>query len=238
MYLITINRYMSKTSNKSKTKKKAQDKAKSKNQSLYLILKFTVKIQKNNMVIKNLWSLDIDEAVVADRLNKYFIETKEKAFQVFFPINSQLKGMDLIIYNIETRKTITVQVKGSRSYLSKNGLEEYSWHQVKSDDIDPKKSQFFIFVTYYTKNTETKLSIEPSFMVIPTAKLLEIVTKHKKVQKSVKDKKSKKSGTYHFSFNLSNDKYFADYRDFKQHVNEDDGIDFSKYYNNFKSLIK
>lgn len=31
---------------------------------------------------------------------------------------------------------------------------------------------------------------------------------------------------------------FADYRDLKPHINPDYGIDFSKYYNNFKSLIK
>ncbi len=189
------------------------------------------------MVIKNLWSLNIDEAVVADRLTDYFKEIKDKSFQVFFPINSQLKGMDLIIYNTETHKTKTIQVKGARSYRHKDH-EEYSWHKVKSDDIDPKKNDFFVFVTYYTKNTKIKLDIEPSFMIIPTSKLLDIVTKDKKVQQSPKDIKSKKNGTYHFSFNLSNGKYFADYRDYKQHINSDYGIDFSKYYNNFKSLIK
>ena len=75
-------------------------------------------------------------------------------------------------------------------------------------------------------------------MIITTSKLLEIVTKDKKVQRSPKDIKSKKNGTYHFSFNLSNGKYFADYRDYKHHINPDYGIDFSEYYNNFKLLIK
>lgn len=188
------------------------------------------------MVIKNVWSLNIDEAVVADRLIDYFKEIKDRTFQIFFPINSQLKGMDLIIYNTETDKSKTIQVKGSRSYGPVG--DECSWHQVKADDINPKKSQFFIFVTYNTKTTETKLIIEPTFMIIQTSKLLEIITKDKKVQRSAKDKKSKKSGTYHFSFNLWDGKYFADYRDLKPHVNPDNGIDFSKYYNDFESLIK
>jgi len=189
------------------------------------------------MVIKNLWSLNVDEAIVADRLNEYFRKIKNKDFQVFFPINSQLKGIDLIIYNTETHKTKTVQVKGARSYKGKDH-EEYGWHKVKSDDINPEKIDFFIFVTYFTKNTKTKVDIELSFMIIPTSKLLEIVTKDKKVQRSAKDIKSKKSGAYHFSFNLSDGKYFADYRDFKQHINPDEGIDFSKYYNDFKSVVK
>ena len=59
------------------------------------------------MGIKNFWSLHVDEALVASELKKRL----SNDYEVFFPFNSQLKDIDLIIYNVKNHKTKTVQVK-------------------------------------------------------------------------------------------------------------------------------
>ena len=62
------------------------------------------------MGIKNFWSLQVDEAIVADK-----IKIKLKNYEVFFPINSQLQDVDLILFNKNTKETRTIQVKSSPS---------------------------------------------------------------------------------------------------------------------------
>ena len=88
------------------------------------------------MVIKNLWSLTVDEAIVAEKINKF--KTLKKNHQVFFPINSQLKDIDLILYNLQTQKTKSIQIKGSRTY-------------------DPQKKEIrvsmFLYVKFNSKRT-------------------------------------------------------------------------------------
>ena len=61
---------------------------------------------------KNFWSLNTDEAVVAGILR----DETTKNIEVLFPLNAQMKGVDLVLMNIENKKSVTVQIKGSRAY--------------------------------------------------------------------------------------------------------------------------
>ena len=65
------------------------------------------------MSLKNLWVLNIDELLVVDNLKAKF---SKKEYEVFFPINSQLKNIDLIFTNLKRNKYKSIQVKGSRTY--------------------------------------------------------------------------------------------------------------------------
>ena len=56
---------------------------------------------------KNFWSLNTDEAVVTGILRG----STEKNTEVLMPINAQMKDIDLVLYNVENRKNITIQVK-------------------------------------------------------------------------------------------------------------------------------
>lgn len=67
----------------------------------------------NNMSIKNLWALNVDELLVADQIKQVF---KKKEYDVFFPLNSQMKDIDLMFINLKTKKNQSIQVKGSRTY--------------------------------------------------------------------------------------------------------------------------
>ena len=48
------------------------------------------------------------------QVQKYF--KKSGGLSVFIPVSRQQKGIDFVIVNTKNRKTLTVQVKGSRSY--------------------------------------------------------------------------------------------------------------------------
>ena len=54
------------------------------------------------MGIKNLWSLNIDEALVANQLKQ---ELSKKDYEVFFPLNSQLKDIDLTLFNLKKKNS-------------------------------------------------------------------------------------------------------------------------------------
>jgi len=64
---------------------------------------------------KNFWSLNTDEAVVTGILR----DETPNCLEVLMPINAQMKGIDLVLMNTNTKKSITIQVKGSRAYEPK-----------------------------------------------------------------------------------------------------------------------
>jgi len=171
------------------------------------------------MGIKNFWSLHVDEALVADKINSL------KELEVFFPVNSQLEDVDLIVYNKKNHKTMTVQVKSSKSW--KSGNYEYSSQRVPLAKINPKKVDFFVFSCYFTTITKNQKKIESRFIVIKTTKLLEIIKKTKSV----------KRGLCKFSFNLYKGK-IADYWDLKKTIDSNKGVDYTPFLDNFKQFKK
>ena len=102
------------------------------------------------MTIKNFWSLNVDEAIVADKLRTEF----GKGYEVFFPVNSQLKDIDLIMYNLKTQKSISIQVKASKTHHDKKGTRKFgrpnTWSVLKTSSIfkTTNKIDFIVFVIY------------------------------------------------------------------------------------------
>ena len=179
------------------------------------------------MGIKNLWSLNIDEALVADKLKQ---KLDKKKYEVFFPLNSQLKDIDLIILNLKRKKTLTLQIKGSRTYSPKKRETELfgegsgAWFTMTKKSIyNPSNNvDFFIFVLHSFVNAEIKKKIEINYLVIPKKDLIKVTRK----------KKIRKGNKYHFfiwmdtkgkrSFEFNNPKYKT--------------IPLSKYLDNFELL--
>ncbi len=177
------------------------------------------------MVIKNLWSLQIDEAIVAEEI-KDWVNYNEKPprYEIFFPTNSQLKDIDLILYDLKKGTSKSIQIKGSRSFNWKEGKGR-SWHQVTHNSIfNPRnKVDFFIFVWHVLYHKGRKRHIRHAFLVIPTSDF----------KKILKKKKVRNTGEYHFGF----------WTDFKETVIESRNnpvkeIDFSEFYNGFDLLKK
>jgi len=171
------------------------------------------------MSIRNFWSLQVDEALVADKIKSL------KNVEVFFPVNSQLEDIDLIVYNWKKHKAITVQVKSSKSW--KSGGEEYSGQKVPLGKINPKKVDYFVFSCYFSTITKNQKKIESRYVVIPTNKLLETIKKTKIVKK----------GICKFSFNLYKGR-IADFWYLKSTIDKKKGIDYTKYLDNFQQFQK
>ena len=172
------------------------------------------------MAIKNLWSLSTDEAITADKIKREL----GKNYEVFFPVNSQLKDIDLVVFNLKNGTSKTVQVKGSRTYGSND--EQYAWIVVKENSIlkTTNKTDFFIFVWHVEKHNKGKRSIEQAYIVIPLDDLK---------KKCLDEKTKRRTGYYHFYFWTDLKKFAHDYPTEK---NAKKKVDFSKYLNNFKLL--
>ncbi len=145
------------------------------------------------MGIKNIWSLNVDEALVADKL-KYNLDKKH--YEIFFPLNAQLTDIDLILFNLKIKKSKTIQVKGSRTYTpSKSETEKYgegssSWFAINKEAVyRPKnKVDYYIFVLHSFEDGELKKEIKINYLIMPVEDF-----------KRAASKKSIKEGSrYHF----------------------------------------
>jgi hypothetical protein len=107
---------------------------------------------------KNFWSLNTDEVVVTGILRDYF---KKKA-EVFMPLNTQLKDIDLLVTNLRNRKIVSIQVKGSRAYEpKKNERKKYGegsagWFFLPKKVISRCTADYFIFLIYVIEEQRNK----------------------------------------------------------------------------------
>ena len=184
------------------------------------------------MVIKNLWSLTVDEAIAAEKISEF--KLLKKNHQVFFPINSQLKDIDLILYNLKTQKTKSIQVKGSRTYnpqkkeIREHGEGSTSWFRIKRNKIytPENKIDFFIFVLHWLDMGNEKSiknrKITQQCLVIPIDKF-----RRKTIKKSLNA-----NNTYTYNFFISLDgKRIGDIAQDRQ-----GWIDYTEFLNKFELL--
>jgi hypothetical protein len=141
------------------------------------------------MAVKNFWSLNVDEALVADKLQNCL---KNKGYEVFFPLRVQLKDIDLVLVNLKTKKTYTVQVKGSRTYppqkreTERFGEGQASWIQIRRKSIFEPENPIdcFIFLIHLEVEGEIKRGIELDYLVIPTEDFKKLlISSGKKIRK-------------------------------------------------------
>ena len=137
---------------------------------------------------KNFWSLNTDEAVVTGILR----DGIEKDIEVLMPINAQMKDIDLFLINTKNKKTLSIQVKGSKAYEpSKKDIEQYGdgscgWFFLKEDTIQKSSADYFIFLVYVIKQSVKtgRRFIEPHTITIPAKDIAELSMKNKTLNKS------------------------------------------------------
>jgi len=180
------------------------------------------------MGIKNIWTLNIDEALVSDRLKQ---ELDKKNYEVFFPLNSQLKDIDLVLFNLKKKTSKTVQVKGSRTYTPrKSETEKFgggsgAWFAMHKKAVyEPRnKVDFLIFVLHSFEDGDLKKEIKINYLIIPINNFKKIVSK----------KSIRKGNRYHF-FIWIDDK---GKRAFEFNNKGGKTIPLSKYLNNWKLIM-
>lgn len=133
---------------------------------------------------KNFWSLNIDESVVSGVLR----DETEKDIEVLMPMNAQMKGVDLVLMNIKNKKTVSIQVKGSKAFEPKKGeIEKFGagsvgWFFLDSKIINSATADYFIFLVYVIEQSfkTGRRCIEPHTITIPANKIKELSEKYKK----------------------------------------------------------
>jgi hypothetical protein len=120
--------------------------------------------------------------VVAGRLRDFF----KRDVEIFAPLNAQLKDVDLVALNLQNRKSVTVQVKGSKAYeptaAERNfGDGSAGWFFLSEEGIVSSTADFFVFLVYiiveYPKLGRRHL--EPHFITLHTRKLNELCRQYK-----------------------------------------------------------
>ena len=134
---------------------------------------------------KNFWSLNTDEAVVTGILR----DQSNKNIEVLMPMNAQMKGVDLVLMNVNTKKAVTIQVKGSKAFEPKqNELKLYGhgnvgWFYLEDKTIFDATAEYFIFLIYVIEENVKigRRTLSPHSIVIPTKKLQELTKQYKKI---------------------------------------------------------
>lgn len=135
------------------------------------------------MSVRNFWSLNVDELLVADKI----MAIKDKRHQIFFPLNSTLADIDLVLVNLDSYKTVSIQVKGSRTYeprkseTKRYGSGGATWFLLSKDKIikPSNKVDYYIFVLHSFLDGELKKEIQVNFMIVPIEDLKRICEKKK-----------------------------------------------------------
>jgi hypothetical protein len=177
---------------------------------------------------KNIWSLNIDELLVADRLKSLFNKSK---YEVLFPLNSQMKDIDLVLLKLKNNSVATIQVKGSRTYdpkraeVEKYGEGSVAWFRLTKESINipTNKIDYYIFVLHCFNDNEHKKEIVINYLIVPSNQFISLCKK----------KTLRKGGIYHFFVWVdSNHNRAFDYNNKGNKI-----INLSKYLNNWE-LIK
>lgn len=111
--------------------------------------------------------IDYGEYVVSEEILKMLNQDNNKQFSVFAPLSRQEKGVDLILFNRISRKTITVQVKSSRSYVGgKKNDVKYNHLWLNNFNIsDEAYADYYVLMGSYI-HMESKRLIEKRGMSV------------------------------------------------------------------------
>lgn len=127
--------------------------------------------------MKSLFTIHVGEYLVGS-----YIESNFKKINVWTP--SKDTGIDLLLTNSNNSKTVSIQVKFSRDFLSthmdhifQRGLKSCGWWTLNKDKIKKSKADFWVFVLHRFN------SRDPHFVIIKPNVLLQLYTRLKRVGK-------------------------------------------------------
>jgi len=144
---------------------------------------------------KNFWSLNTDEAVVTGILR----DGIGKSLEVFMPLNAQMKDVDLVCMNLNNKKALTIQVKGSKAYepekerkrvgikvkkIGGNTSDGSSgWFFLKGKNVINSTADYHIFLVYVIVRQRNigRRTIEPHTIIMSTNELRSYVKEYKKL---------------------------------------------------------
>jgi len=149
------------------------------------------------------FTIQFPEYDIANILQEEF--PKKENFSVAIPLSRQQKFYDLLLINGESKKTITIQVKSSRTWPGKKNEphQYYSW--LNYFDIKNNYSDFyFVYMTYpsFDKNFRPGAKWERKILVFNQKEMLELLG-------NVKTKKGTQEKFFSFGFNTTDSKIYG-----------------------------
>lgn len=144
------------------------------------------------------FTIPFPEYDIANILQKEF--PKKDNFSVAIPLSRQQKFYDLLLINGASKKSVTIQVKSSRTWpgTKKDGYQFYSW--LNYFNIKDNYSDFyFIYMTYpvLDKNLRPGAKWERKILVFNQKEMVKIL-------ENVKTKAGKPEKFFSFGFNVTN----------------------------------
>jgi len=149
------------------------------------------------------FTIQFPEYDIANILQEKF--SKKENFSVAIPISRQQKFYDLLLINGVSKKSVTIQVKSSRTWPRTKNQEYqfYSW--LNFFDIKNNYSDFyFVYMTYplMNKNFKPRAKWERKILVFNQMEMAKLLG-------SVKTKAGKQERFFSFGFNVTDSKIFG-----------------------------
>jgi hypothetical protein len=149
----------------------------------------------------NKFSIDYAEYHIAGMLQKDF--SKKNHFSINIPLSRQQKDYDLILHSGISRKSLTIQIKSSRTYIDTaivpgSGLfHYYAWFNTFK--ISPYCDFYFCYMSYPLFDPITfrpKAAFDTKILVFNNAEMSNIIN-------NIKTKKGTVERFFGFGFNIS-----------------------------------
>ena len=150
------------------------------------------------------------EYIVSEEILKALNRNNNKQYSIFAPLSKQEKGVDLILFNRTNKKTVTIQVKSSRSYVDGKDIK-FNWLWLNNFNIPEEAyADYYIIVGNYLNVESERLLLDKGLSVnaidyIPIILVYsydEMVEELKKIRLKRKDKPDRFFG---FKFREEND---------------------------------
>ncbi len=179
---------------------------------------------KKDISVRNFWSLNTDEAIVIGLLKKNL----SNDIEIFMPMNSQMKDIDLVAINTKSNRLVKIQVKASKAYLpSKSQTKNFNsgsgtFITIKSSAINNSTADYFVLLLYgidqANENTLGKIITTPYTLIIPKNDFIKKINEYK-------NKPKNDSYMFHFWINSEGKRVF-DWRDLKKEKHYGDYSEF------------
>ncbi len=157
----------------------------------------------------NHFSIDYSEYHIAGLLQNDF--KKLDNFSINIPMSRQQKHYDLLLFNGNNGKCLTIQVKSSRTYIFPSADTESKFHYyawLNSFNIDNNYSDFyFIFISFPSFDIKTfrpKTGFGTNVLVFDKDEMKFLLNNIKKTKKGTIDK------FFSFCFNIGDTRVFGD----------------------------
>lgn len=149
------------------------------------------------------FTIPFPEYDIASILQKEF--PKKNNFSVAIPLSRQQKFYDLLLINGKSKKSVTIQVKSSRTYLGskKEEYQYYSW--LNHFNIKDNYSDFyFIYMTYplFDKNFRPRAKWDRKILVFNQKEMIKLLN-------NVKTKAGEQEHFFSFGFNVTDGKIYG-----------------------------